>query len=228
MAFRYGGRKRPLVSAAAPRDTQRSRVYSAERMAFPEAFGRSSGEPGLQSIPECQAFITRITRQAWYKRRFPDGRWTVTVGHNQGRGGARGGYGSITISGYYRNRVVLLHELAHNAVGPGPWRAGHGWEFAKAYLDLVRHVMGREDAAKLAAAFKAKRVRTRPKRTRAPLTDEQRAALAARLAGARAARQAATAAPEQATQEPEPDYTPTWPDAPPDRRLDIALALATS
>lgn len=125
-------------------------------------------------------------------------RWPsrVRVTHNQGCAGARAiGASEIRVSGYYRNALVLLHELAHLVAPPGE---KHGPLFTAHFLALVRAMMGVQTHDRLRDAYKAHGVRFRPKRTVSP---ERRAVLVARLAALRAAKTAAKAPPA----DPPPD-----------------------
>lgn len=87
---------------------------------------------------------------------------------------------------------MLLHEMAHLVTGlpngdrdrTHTWQHGH--QFCAAYLVLVRHELGVAAHDALRVSMKAHRVRYTPPRSR-PMTDEQRAAAAARLAANRRA-----------------------------------------
>ena len=89
-----------------------------------------------------------------------------------------------------------------------PRRAQHHWPFVYVYLKLVSRFMGAATAKELKASFKKHGVRAKPKRTR-NLTPEQREAAVARLAEARAKKQAVVEVPKQ---EIEPDFLPPFTD----------------
>jgi hypothetical protein len=137
---------------------------------------------------------------------------------------------------------VLAHELAH-CLSP---EHGHGPAYARTYLDLVRYAVGRDAYDALKAAFRARRVKVAPRR---PELDGRGVAAVRRAitpqTGSRslaAAFKAADAQDDRATRvlqtmvdryapvftapaEPDP-WAPRWPAPQPDRRLDVALALA--
>lgn len=88
---------------------------------------------------------------------------------------------------------VILHEMAHafNAERNGRHSvAGHGREFVLIFLDLVRHVMGREAHDIFKAELRSRNVPVTKARKRRQVTPEQRAELVDRMAKARAARDA--------------------------------------
>lgn len=170
------------------RDSQRGRLYAAESH-LSEKFNKDLG--ANVSVDEMQRFVNKVCRSKRVQRAvakaggrvIPD---RITATHSQGRGGARA-YGTyrIEVSQYYRNRLVILHELAHCWA---PSEERHGPIYARIYLAAVQAVMGREVAGRLRAAFKAHRVRTRPKKPRKAMqemTPEARATLLARLTRAR-------------------------------------------
>jgi putative metallohydrolase (TIGR04338 family) len=183
-----------------PRDSQRSRVYAAER-SLPENTMMDLGKN--VSVEEMQAYVNKVCASKRLKRAVEKagGRPTqrVTATHCQGKRGARafGDY-RIEVSGYMRNRLVILHELAH-CFAPSFER--HGPTFARIYLAMAQAVMGREVAGRLKAAFKAHRVRTRVKRPRKmrEMTPEARAELLARLTRAREMARLNRIAAKQAT-----------------------------
>jgi putative metallohydrolase (TIGR04338 family) len=181
------------------RDSQKSRVYAAERAAFPDYFNRRSAMAGFHSVTECEIWVNRQLQKPLVRRKLVEigiRSWPkpVRVTDSGGKGGASASrlLSTIYVSGYYRNPVVLLHELAHLLTPSDP---GHGWQYAQAYLTLIRWVMGAHAAKQLTAAFKAKRVRFRPKRE---LTPEAKRQLAERLAQYRTNRVAVAATPSRA------------------------------
>jgi len=146
------------------RDSQKARLYAAERDAFDWG----------QTIPngELQVWLEKnVLSRAWFRRRYGNQYIEVSLM----RGGGRGGYGEIRLGREARNEWVMLHELAHNLAGVN---AGHGPEFAGVYLRLVHHVMGREVAACLRDSYKKHRVRYNMKKW--PEADRDVKRLAAR------------------------------------------------
>lgn len=154
--FKWDGRQHPLPS----RDSQKQRVYRAERVAFGTFFHvRQLGT----DIPTIQLLVDGITTsQFWRRLRARAGGTPQKVTVRQGRPGAtaRGGYSRVTLPDWAKTVPVLLHELAHSAT-PG---AAHHWPFCAAFLELVRHYMGQRHHDRLRASFRAHGVRFRPKR----------------------------------------------------------------
>jgi putative metallohydrolase (TIGR04338 family) len=169
-----------------PRDSQRQRVYNAERILLPLSVP-------LREVRDIERYITKNMARKAILRRYPDASRSVNV--RDGRGTRRPmAYGtrSISIPLWARNESIVLHEMAHIiAERHFQGHASHGWQFCAVMLDLVRFCMGNEAHATLLASYNAHKVRYRAPRKRAPLTPEQRAALAQRLATARAAKAAA-------------------------------------
>ena len=166
-----------------PRDSQRSKVYAAER-AIPQ--GRE-----LASIPEIEKYIKRKMKLKGFKKRWP-GIHGLRVMDGRGRRSACGwgqhGVCFIKIPRWYRNEIIVLHELAHGIL----WNEDrynehppHGWRFARTMLDLVRYYMGQEAAAALRKSFVKHRVKYNAPRKGKPLSPEARAAACRRLEEAR-------------------------------------------
>lgn len=176
------------------RDTQRSKVYKAERVAFE---GHVEANEVLPAVEDIERFV----RHVWSLKRVQDAfpravvEWRLgrpAVHDGRGRKSACGAMGFISMPVWSRKKWVVLHELAHViSRRTDCYIAGHGWEYAACYLLLVRYVLGVDAHDRLKAEFKAHRVRFREPRKRAPLSPERRAALVATLAAAREVRQAA-------------------------------------
>lgn len=163
------------------RDSQRSKVYAAERAALAKF-----ASPPFATHADAQGYVDRLLASAWWKRRWPEVR---KVKIKTGRGCYSSG-GSITLNSWgLTQEYVILHELAHEII----WATightktpAHGRDFCRFYLELVGHKMGEADRKALKAAFqegKVKHTKARP-----PMSEEQRAAAAERLAVARTAR----------------------------------------
>ena len=124
-----------------------------------------------------------------------DGLW-VSWNHrnNNGRGG--GAYWMyvdqrIQMSDYHANEMICLHELAH-AVCQYEFGNGvkHHWQFCMVYLKLVGNVMGVEARNILRQSFKDHKVKYTKPRAKRELSEEQKEVLRARIAVARAAKEA--------------------------------------
>ncbi|UTC29781.1 hypothetical protein BAJUN_01510 [Bajunvirus bajun] len=169
------------------RDSQRSKLYKAEGVLRSRA-------ARLETVPDIERFIAKVIARAPIQERY--GRWLRTpikVKDGRGRSNAGGHERYITMPLWSRTDHIVLHELAHTLTRRkhGLDVAGHGWQYAAIYLDLVWFGMGREAHDVLKASFKAGKVRFAEPRKRAPLTDEAKAVLAGRLKTARDARLAA-------------------------------------
>jgi putative metallohydrolase (TIGR04338 family) len=130
------------------RDTQRKRVYDAERDMTAWTWTQTIANDDLSTYV-ATVMNRRAVRARWGARH-------VSITLKRG-GKAYGGYGRISLPKGARNEPVILHELAHVLAGEcGGW---HGPQFTATYLLLVRTMMGRETYTELRAAYKANRVK---------------------------------------------------------------------
>jgi putative metallohydrolase (TIGR04338 family) len=180
------------------RDTQRSKVYEAERAAFRD---HVEANEGLREVADIKAFVRHVFSLKRVQDAFPRAvtEWrsgAPNVHDGRGRRRACGGINFISMPLWSRCKWIVLHELAHTISFRTQYHiAAHGWEYAATYLTLVRCVLGVEAHDLLKAQFKAHRVRFRAPTKRAPLSPERRAQLVATLAAARASRSTCTAQP---------------------------------
>ena len=137
--------------ARRPRDAQRRRVYLAESP-LP-----SSPLPGLDA---CTRFAAKVVGTLWWHERFPErdlgGLPRLRPGH-----GARQAFyreeadgPTITLPRRYRTKGVVLHELAHWALGIDSGLPHHGRTFARVLLDATAEFCGTERAAELTASYR--------------------------------------------------------------------------
>jgi putative metallohydrolase (TIGR04338 family) len=138
-----------------PRDAQRSRVYLAETP-LP-----SSPLPGLAA---CANFVERVVGTLWWQERFPE-RTLADIPRLRPGNGARQAFyrdedsgPTITLPRRYRTKGVVLHELAHWALGIDSGLPHHGRTFARVLLDATLEFCGPERAHTLAAAYREQRV----------------------------------------------------------------------
>jgi putative metallohydrolase (TIGR04338 family) len=138
-----------------PRDAQRRRVYLAETP-LPV-----SPLPGLDA---CANFADRVVGTLWWQQRFPD-RDIASVPRLRPGNGARQAFyreepggPTITLPRRYRTKGVVLHELAHWALGLNTELPAHGRTFARVLLDVTAEFLGAERAAELAASYREQRV----------------------------------------------------------------------
>lgn len=197
-----------IRDVSSTRDTQRSRVYKAERDALKPL------QRKLSSLSE----VKLLVRQVWASKRVAenwpkaitgyqfmpkraDGSWGEYRSRPRvidGRG-ARWAWGGSTYikipsrAAWAMVDWVVLHELAHtiHCRLDNPRReASHGWQYCAIYLQLVLYFMGRPAHNALKAAFKANKVRFRAPRKGPELSPERKAELVGRLAAARAKKEA--------------------------------------
>lgn len=171
------------------RDSQRSKVYKAERE------GLKSFSKPVPTVEDVKNFTQKTFNKPYITRRY--GRHTHRNGRTlipavaDGRGTSNAyAYGDwkISIPVWGRQEWVILHELAHILTHRKyNGRIKHNWQFCAVYLDLVRGMMGAEAHKALKEAFRKHKVRFKEKTTRV-ITDEQREILKARMAHARACR----------------------------------------
>lgn len=164
-----------FVVSRCARDSQRQKVYDAERDAFAGGDWESFCDRSTPlSLEACQAIVDAVFESATLREKYgatmartaP----TVVGGHgNRGRGCYRARTNEIHLPAWTRQRWYVLHECAH-ALTIGEQ---HGPKFAKCYLDLCRAYMGRHISDSLEAGYKAKRVRYKPKRAYT-ISDEER------------------------------------------------------
>lgn len=171
---------------SAPRDSQRSKLYVAERV-LDDFISVRWGEG---SVAEVQVWVDKLLGSAWWKRRYPGlpaGSIEITSGAGYRNAVAHYSWHgrSISLPLWARKDWVVCHELAHHATGlvyGDDAIPAHGREFARVYVDLVSHVMGKAAGDALKASFRASKVKYTKKRS---LTPEQKQAAAERLAAAR-------------------------------------------
>lgn len=146
------------------RDSQRSKVYKAERKALE---GLPCDELHDLSVQECQEIVDKVVSSRWWQGRYGMMLTPPTVKAGQGArwATARLHEHTIVLPLWARKQWVILHELAHYAVraplSPYLKVAAHGPEFCKEYLALVKRWIGPEEAKALKASFKARRVKSR-------------------------------------------------------------------
>lgn len=146
-----------------PRDNQKKRLYDAERQ-------HSLWEDnacGRMSVADMQAFVDKVTRSAWFVRRFGR-RFGILVKDGRGHQNATGNGQNRTLQmpRWSRSKLVLLHEIAHvvTEYKRGPWTEGgpHGKTFCAWYLTLIRYVLGKDAYAEMRQCFRAGRVKVAP------------------------------------------------------------------
>ncbi len=146
------------------RDSQRSKVYKAETAA---GFDKHQPDPDLRDMPALVRFVRRVWRSKRLRAAWPKcGGDPPVVRDGRGHRNATGSAYRVTLPVWSRNRLVVLHELAHAVTHRqyGWATAGHGHEFCAVFLKLVLWHLGRDAHDRLKAGFKAHRVKFRPPR----------------------------------------------------------------
>lgn len=168
------------------RDSQRSKLYKAEKVL-------AQYSQRVETVPEMQAFLQKVlARKPIQDRYWLQIRKVIVVKDGRRCSNALGGVNWIKMPRWSRTQYIVLHEAAHSITQRkyGTNVAGHGWQYAEVYLDLVRFGLGAEAGAALKASFKAGKVRFSEPRAKRPATPEQLARLAAMREAARAAKEA--------------------------------------
>jgi putative metallohydrolase (TIGR04338 family) len=137
-----------------PRDSQRKRVYDAERALFPD-----DRFPPHLTLPQAEALVGRIYLDARY--RHLDRLHPLPPAVKDGRGRRRAGYcrarHAIALPRWARRVWVVAHEVAHALLDHNR-HPGHGEEFVAVYLDVLERHVGM-DAATLRHGFLTRGVR---------------------------------------------------------------------
>lgn len=177
------------------RDTQRARVYAAERRAFvPPGTGHIRETPrDFEDVRHADEYIETIRTSKWLATHYPRAAMSP-VRIISGRG-CNATESRIMLARWGLVKWVVLHELAHTVTDRHhryETLPGHGREFARIYLALVRRWMGVAEYEKLRAAFKMYKVKYSLKKQRAKTAHLPRGNAAA-LAEYREKRKAAKA-----------------------------------
>jgi putative metallohydrolase (TIGR04338 family) len=171
-----------------PRDSQKTRLYTAEQKVFGNPEKNYALEERL-TLAACQAYVDRLYQDPWFRETFRTRR-TLASGKPpavlDGRGAsiARGNWARLKLPRWARNETTILHEVAHAVKPAGIWEAAHGREYAARYLLLVQHYLGRETAQRLRQSFRLHRVKYTPKRQMTPEALERLRARGRALAAA--------------------------------------------
>jgi hypothetical protein len=183
-------------------DSQRRRCYRAEFEVRPQIQQRA-----FPTLREIATFYRNIMESDWFQRRFPrffylrieyrpgtQKCWAQATEHSEiDKDMVTRGWIALSSWGtgmYGKNggELILIHELAHAII---PDVHHHDRRWARTFLEMVYHFMGREVGDKLEAAFKKHGVKYKVVRQ---ISEAQRAAAAARFAAYRASRKVLVAA----------------------------------
>ena len=186
------------------RDSQRKKAYAAENAIFRAENGAIHSST-FESIGDCNRYIHAVLKRAVFVSRYgarackpvdviPGKGCCAEFGHTIRL--AKWGYSEwmclhelAHIIQYRINETAL--QRRNNQTEGSRWRelawlrdpfakdsmrpAGHGWQWASIYLDLVRFMIGKGTHDALRDSFKKHKVRFRPKIVRAPSTKQKEA-----------------------------------------------------
>ena len=143
------------------RDTQRHKVYAAESAAL--IVLESAGlVKRIEKVEDIQQFVNNVYSKQWFLKRFgPHG---IIVENGAGKRRALGGHGFISMPVWSRNELYILHEVTH-CLQHYVCLSWHGRYFARAYLELVRFVLGKEAYTILKHHFRSHKVKFMPRPT---------------------------------------------------------------
>lgn len=154
------------MAGTKPRDSQRQRLYDAQRISGLHTFSET------MTIKEAQKFVNRVlshqrTKKLHEQYRFQFSTYPSEIIVEASSGShatiKRNGWETvrlIRLNKYGRNKFTILHEIAHHIT----WgREDHGAEFADVLLQLTARYLGKPQADKLANAFNENRVRVMSK-----------------------------------------------------------------
>lgn len=170
---------------ARPRDSQKSRLYASEW----EVFGRPYME--FEDLQQLKDYLWTVLENRHVRNKYPiaediaSGILGLKVSAGQGHRRAKTkreiGFFQVSFPVKARCRWMVLHELAH-VFTPREY-AGHGREFCRTYLHLIRLFFGEETQNKLKAAMKKHKCKYSKSHTRwkTPPTQEEKDAMLARL-----------------------------------------------
>lgn len=135
---------------ARPRDSRRSKLYTAEWII------RGPSRP-LPTYEARREYVNRVLDSTFVRSRW--GRRMTTLARGRGDGGNFRPWTDEIRTGNGATEYVLLHEIAHSLAPRGV--AAHGPEFASILLTLVRRFMGPSHAALLRKSFAEHHVKYR-------------------------------------------------------------------
>lgn len=131
-----------FIAKPPPRDSQRERLYAAEREVA------AAMRDLLPTVGEMQAFVDEILGSRWLQSRFGNrmlGPITVLNGHGQRAATAHCFMSTINMPKGTRSKFIVIHEVCHiltdRFYGQDTTEA-HGPQFATFELMLVSHILG--------------------------------------------------------------------------------------
>ena len=139
---------------------QAGKVYKAEGLTMSVYAGGNLKEE--MTLQQAQKFVDAVLNRQFVQKHY-DPKISIKVLDGRGRRSAcatwRNGNWVICLPKNMRNKFVVLHEIAHHLT----WGKGHTSEFTSCLLDLVRNVLGKEQADALQGGFHFTGVKVRGK-----------------------------------------------------------------
>jgi putative metallohydrolase (TIGR04338 family) len=153
--------RRKQMKTLTIKDTQRSKLYAAETAARNSYITNTGNSIRIFNSPEeIEEYISILLESAWAIKRWghrPTPK--LSCGGHERFAWCSKQYG-IFLPEWAWNEYTLLHELAHWLHKPG-YGTNHGRFFARTFLELVNHQIGKEFKSYLESAFKKYRVKFR-------------------------------------------------------------------
>jgi len=150
-----------------PRDSQREKVYAAEREAFNTDFSRPEDHE-MRTLASLEETVRLILATPAVRERFKYAPSFVKIEATRAHRGTAYGTRRIKLPRFARrpaNYAYLLHEVAHILVSSelGTTSAWHGREFAATMIFLADYFMGQTVAERLRDAYRKHGVKWRAK-----------------------------------------------------------------
>lgn len=139
------------------RDTQKSKVYSAENIVFPSA------DDKIMTFGSCLRFVNKVTSEGYYHEQ--GGYQNIKVEFSGGKKSSAMWYlnrGKIVLPEWARCKSVIIHEMAHALCDyvtitgrprHAPRVANHGKEYCTIYLNMVHCYISKKKAVELEESF---------------------------------------------------------------------------
>lgn len=127
------------------RDSQRSKVYKAETLTF----RAKKVQTDYRTVKDCKSFVQEVVNSKYWQSQR--GKKRVKIKDGRGRRAACFRFPNIIcLPLWARNKVVIIHELAHMLTHQThPNSPAHGRFFCMHYVHLVEELIGISEAVAL-------------------------------------------------------------------------------
>lgn len=164
------------------RDNQRAKLMRAESAVSKKI------ETKFDNIEDAQKFVDKVTNSAWTKKHYYPQQIHLTQSSKLKHISCENINGEVFTPAKGVSDIQILHALSHqyadNVYG---LKELHGWRFAKVYLAMIRHFMGRPAFDLMRKSFDKKGVQYK-QHSIGKLSDEQLKAYRTRMKKAREVR----------------------------------------